>query len=48
MYITTMQGDSKFADLLAKNLDRGKLDKLCKTLGYESMESVDKLTLKAA
>ena len=36
------------ADLLTKHLDRGKLDKFCKMLGYEEMKGVDKLTLKAA
>ena len=33
--------DKNMADLLAKHLDRGKLDKLCKMLGYEAMEGVD-------
>ena len=36
------------ADLLTKHLDRVELDKFCKMLGYEAMEGVDKLTLKAA
>ena len=42
-----VRGDKNMADLLTKHLDRGKLDKFCKMLGYETMEGVDKLTLKA-
>ena len=33
------------ADLPTKHLDRGKLDKSCKMLGYDAMEGVDRLTL---
>ena len=36
------------ADLLTKHLDKAKLVKFCKMLGYEAMEGVDKLTLKDA
>ena len=43
-----VRGDKNMADLLTKHLDRNKLDKFCKMLGYEEMEGVDKLTLKAA
>ena len=43
-----VRGDKNMADLLTKHLDRGKLDKFCKMLGYEEMKGVDKLTLKAA
>ena len=43
-----VRGGKNNADLLTKHLDRGKLDKFCKMLGYETMEGVDKLTLKAA
>ena len=43
-----VRGDKNKADLRTKHLDRGKLDKFCKMLGYEAMEGVDKLTLKAA
>ena len=43
-----VRGDKNMADLLTKHLDRSKMDKFCKMLGYEEMEGVDKLTLKAA
>ena len=44
----TKCGDQNLADLLIKHLDGGKPDKFYKMLGYETMEGVDKLTLKAA
>ena len=43
-----VRGDRHLADVLTKHLDRGRLDKFCKMLGHDTMEGVDKLTLKVA